>query len=263
MRPRTIFVAALAVLLVVVVFAAIRLGTVSPPSSGGVESLVADAPDDAPGAAPRPPAVVVRPAAGTPGGGASGANPAPADPPDDSPAGRLVTAAKEGDAALVRELLAEGVPADAESGGYVALHHAAANGSVAVLEVLLAAGADVEAVDRVGNTPLSRAAIFGRADAVSVLLEAGADPNAHAEPNNQTALLALLFGWSVGRSSNPLGIEAREEERFAAARALLAAGADPHLAPGLLAPAMLAQGIGGEIMALLADGDQGSGERPR
>ena len=263
LRPRTVFVTALAILLVVVVFAAIRLGTVSPPSSGGVESLVADAPDDAPGAAPRPPAVVVRPAAGTPGAGASGANPAPADPPDDSPAGRLVAAAKEGDTARVRELLAEGVPADAESGGYVALHRAAESGSVAVLEVLFAAGADVEAVDRVGNTPLSRAAIFGRADAVSVLLEAGADPNAHAEPNNQTALLALLFGWSVGRSPNPLGIEAREEERFAAARALLAAGADPHLAPGHIAPAMLAQGIGGEIMALLAGGDQGSGARPR
>ena len=263
MRPRTVFVTALAILLVVVVFAAIRLGTVSPPSSGGAESLVADAPDDAPGAAPAQPGVVVRAAPGTPGRSGAGADGALADPPDDSPAGRLVAAAKEGDAALVRELLAEGVPADAESGGYGALHHAAANGSVAVLEVLLAAGANVEAVDRVGSTPLSRAAIFGRADAVAVLLEAGADPNAHAEPNSQTALLALLFGWSVGRSPNPLGIEAREEERLAAARALLAAGADPHLAPGSLSPAMLAQGIGGEIMALLAGGDQGSGERPR
>ena len=263
MRPRTVFVTALAILLVVVVFAAIRLGTVSPPSFGGVESLLAGAPDDAPDDAPGQPGVVVRAAPGTPGGGARGANGALADPPDDSPAGRLVAAAKEGNAALVRELLAEGVPADAESGGYVALHHAAANGSGAVLEVLLAAGANVEAVDRVGNTPLNRAAIFGRADAVSLLLEAGADPNAHAEPNNQTALLALLFGWSVGRSPNPLGIEARDEERLAAARALLAAGADPHLAPGPLSPAMLAQGIGSEIMALLADGGRGSGERPR
>ena len=174
MRPRTIFVAALAVLCVVVVFAAIRLGTVSPPSSGGVESLVAGAPDDAPGAAPGPPGVVVRAVPGTPAGGAAGANGTPADPPDDSPAGRLVAAAREGDAALVRELLAEGVPADAESGGYVALHRAAANGSVAVLEVLLAAGANVEAVERVGSTPLSRAAIFGRADAVAVL--SSADP---------------------------------------------------------------------------------------
>ena len=154
----------------------------------------------------------------------------------------------------VGALLDEGVPPDAQSRGFPAIHRAAQADSLAALELLVAAGADLEALDRSGHTALARAALFGRAGAVSFLLESGADPNAHAEPNNQTPLLALLFGWSLGQSPNPLGIEADEEERLTAARALLAAGADPQLAPGIVSPAMMAEGIGGEIRSLLLDG---------
>ena len=59
------------------------------------------------------------------------------------------------------------------------LHSAANNGSPAVLEVLLKAGADVHAKAENGWTPLHSAAAFNPSPAVlEVLLKAGADPRA-------------------------------------------------------------------------------------
>lgn len=240
-RRRAVFFAVLAALLGVAVFAVVRFGRIPPVEA---EVTVVDAPSPKPKSGPAAVSVVRVP---------SGDDPEEdAEPPDETPAGQLVAAAQAGDAPTVAALLADGAPADARSGGFPALHQAAAADSVAALEALVAAGADLEAADRSGHTALARAALFGRADAVSFLLEAGADPNAHAAPNDQPPILALLFGWTLGRSSNPLGIEAHEEERLTAARALLAAGADPHLAPGPVSAVMLAGAIGGEIHALLA-----------
>ena len=238
---RAIFLAVLAVLLGVAVFAVVRFGRVAP-----VEAVVsvAETPPLKPKSGPASVSVVRVPMGDHPE--------EDAEPADETPTGRLVAAAQAGDAAAVAALLAEGAPADARSGGFPALHRAAQSDSVAALEALVAAGADLEAVDRSGHTALARAAMFGRAGAVSLLLEAGADPNAHAEPNDQPPLLALLFGWRFGQSPNPLGIEANAEERLAAARALLAAGADPHLAPRHVTAAMMAGAIGGEIVTLLS-----------
>ncbi len=240
-RRRAVFLGVLAALFVVVAFAVIWFGRILPV---GIEVSVADEPAPKPG----PVSVSVRP---VPSGGDPETDSAPAD---ETPTGRLVAAAQAGDAARVAVLLDEGAPVDARSGGFPAIHRAAQADSVAVLEMLVAAGADLEAVDRSGHTALARAALFGRARAVAFLLESGADPNAHAEPNDQTPLLSLLFGWSLGQAPNPLGIEANEEERLAAARALFAGGADPLLAPGPFSPAMMAESIGGEIRALLLGG---------
>lgn len=242
-RRRALFAAVLTALIVVVAFAVTRFGRILPV---GVEVSVTDEPAPKPKAGPVSISVTRVPLGGNPDGDDEAA--------DESPAGQLVAAATAGDVMRVGALLDEGVPPDAQSRGFPAIHRAAQADSLAVLELLVAAGADLEALDRSGHTALARAALFGRAGAVSFLLESGADPNAHAEPNNQTPLLGLLFGWSLGQSPNPLGIEADEEERLTAARALLAAGADPQLAPGIVSPAMMAEGIGGEIRSLLLDG---------
>lgn len=59
-----------------------------------------------------------------------------------------------------------------------ALHHAAIAGNDAAAELLVAAGAEVDAVDNDGRTPLWHAAALNLPDSavVDVLLRAGADP---------------------------------------------------------------------------------------
>lgn len=249
---RAVFLAVLTALVLFVVFAVIRFGRVLP---AGAEVSVTGAPPPEPETGQVSISVMQAPATGTPSAGAG--------PTDETPAGQLVGAAMAGDAARVGALLSEGVTADAQSGGFPAIHRAAEADSPAVLELLVTAGADLEAVDRSGHTALARAALFGHADAVSFLVESGADPNAHAEPNNQTPILALLFGWALGQSPNPPGIEVNEQERLAAARALLAGGADPQLSPGPVSPTMMAASIGGEIRSLLLSGTSGTPPRSR
>ncbi len=189
--------------------------------------------------------------------------PAAEAPQDDSPAGLLVAAAGAGDVHCVRELLAGGTAPDSESGGRFAIHGAAANGSVAVLHFLVDAGAHLEALDQHGWTALTRAAFYGNAEAVIFLLSEGANPNAHAEPSNYTPLRAILSGWTMTLSRRSL-LPRKDEERFAAAWALIQAGADPHFGPGdHPPPAVLAEALGGEIGRLYTAGRSGLGQRPR
>ena len=58
------------------------------------------------------------------------------------------------------------------------LMHAAMNGQVAAVKLLLAAGANVNAHDnpRIGNTAINEVAGDGTFEIIEVLLEAGADP---------------------------------------------------------------------------------------
>ncbi len=65
-----------------------------------------------------------------------------------------------------------------EDGWTPLLHSAAAFGSSKTVQALVEAGADVEARDEVGQTPLHRAARSGPLETVQVLLDAGADPGA-------------------------------------------------------------------------------------
>jgi hypothetical protein len=203
------------------------------------------------------------PSADVAGGGVPVRHPAATVSEDTSPAGLLVEAARAGDVHCVRELLAGGAAADSESGGRFAIHGAAANGSVAALHFLVAAGTHLEALDQYGWTALTRAAFHGNAEAVAFLLTAGADPNAHAEPDNWTPLRAILSGWTMTLSRrSPL--PPKDEERFAAAWALIQAGADPHFGPGdHPPPVVLAEALGGEIGRLYTAGRSGSGQRAR
>lgn len=62
--------------------------------------------------------------------------------------------------------------------GSTPLHLAAINPDPSVIDVLLAAGADVNVADEEGFTPLHMAAFHRQADYALLLLEAGADVNA-------------------------------------------------------------------------------------
>ena len=260
---RAAFGAMFTVVAFVVVLGGLRSGTIPSPSGGPVEEI----------AAPPDSRADATSGAGTSGVGPSAApapvelpsgDPAAVAPEDDGPAGLLVAAAGAGDAGRVRELLAAGVAADSESGGSFAIHRAADSDAVPVLQVLVTAGAHLEAMDMYGNTALTRAAFSGNAEAVAFLVGVGADPNAYAEPNNQTPLMAILSGWTRSLSRLSPRFAPKEEERFKAAWVLIQAGADPHFGPGdHPPPVVLAKGIGGEIGRLYAGEATGPEPRPR
>ena len=94
--------------------------------------------------------------------------------------GQLIDAARNGDVAAVQTLLAGGADANAAQGdGMTALHWAAERGHAVVADLLLSAGATVEAKTRIGSyTPLHLASRAGHSSIATALLDAGADPHA-------------------------------------------------------------------------------------
>jgi outer membrane protein assembly factor BamB len=88
----------------------------------------------------------------------------------------LWAAARKGDAAVVKGLLAKGVEVNAKTNyGVTALYYAAEKGHLAVVKVLLENKADVNTKDTFYNeTPLGAAVSSGHAEIVKALLEAGA-----------------------------------------------------------------------------------------
>jgi len=96
------------------------------------------------------------------------------------------------------------------------LHLAARFGREDLAGLLIAAGADVEALNEHDERPLHAAAAYGRPAVVKLLLARGADVNARG-PAGKTPLHAAAFGVGV-----PSDVDARTD----VAKLLLAAGAD-------------------------------------
>jgi len=115
-------------------------------------------------------------------------------PADESP---VADAVMRGDSARVRVLIKQGLDVNAaQADGMTALHWAAQRGDAGGAQMLMYAGARVDAVTRNGNyTPLHLAARNGRAAAVKALLAAGADVNALTTTG---AVSALHFAASNG-----------------------------------------------------------------
>ena len=163
--------------------------------------------------------------------------------PPESP---VADAAMRGDAAAVRALLLEGADANTAQGdGMTALHWAAQHGDPELVSVLVAAGAAVNPVTRIGQyTPLHIAARQGHSAVVERLLGSGANIEHKARPSGSTALhlaagagatdamRALLDGGADTNaresrwSQTPL-IFAAAANRAAAITLLLERGADP------------------------------------
>ena len=164
-----------------------------------------------------------------------------ATPAPDSP---VADAAERGDLEAVRALLRDGADANgAQADGTTALHWAAMNDDVRIVEVLLYAGATVKPTTRLGGyTPLHLASRNGHGDVVRALLEGGADPNGFthtgvsalhfaAQANSAEAIRALVeHGADVDSrdthsSRTPL-MFAAVRNSATAMRALIDAGAD-------------------------------------
>jgi ankyrin repeat protein len=90
----------------------------------------------------------------------------------------LVDAARAGDAAAVRSLLAGGADPNEPAGnnGWTPLLHAIHKQQIGSVEALLEGGADVNRPSPDRTTPLMMAAGYGYTDIVRVLLRRGADP---------------------------------------------------------------------------------------
>lgn len=63
-----------------------------------------------------------------------------------------------------------------DTSGNTALHMSCANGHVALVQLLLTHGVQVNSVNESASTPLHYACLTGQQDVVSVLLQNGADP---------------------------------------------------------------------------------------
>ncbi|HEX3839067.1 MAG TPA: ankyrin repeat domain-containing protein [Steroidobacteraceae bacterium] len=122
----------------------------------------------------------------------------------------LIAAIRAHDSSKALELIAAQPRLDVNQrsvDGTTALHWAVYNDEVAVIERLLAAGANPNVRNDYNATPLAEAAVIGNPMVIQKLLKAGADPEA-ANADGQTALMVLA------RSSN-----------IEAAKLLLKAGA--------------------------------------
>ena len=162
---------------------------------------------------------------------------------DDGP---IIDATKRGDVEGVQRLLAQGADVNEAYGdGMTALHWAAERGDLRVAEVLIAAGASVEAGTRIGHyTPLHIAAKAGRPEVVAALIEAGVDVNVVTINSGATPLhlaasagsadvirLLVQHGADVNSGDGAAGqtplMFAAAFNRVDAIRALLEAHADP------------------------------------
>jgi ankyrin repeat protein len=110
------------------------------------------------------------------------------------PSSSVVEAAKSGDLKALQAAIAQADVNLPEADGTTALHWAVKRGDMASVDLLLKAGAKVEATTRYGVTPLYLAARRGDPGLIARLITAGANPK-DAMPDGETALMtAALSG---------------------------------------------------------------------
>jgi ankyrin repeat protein len=106
----------------------------------------------------------------------------------------LIDAVRRGDREAVRALAKKSGVNASEADGSTALHWAVRLDDLALVDVLLKAGANVRAATRYNVTPIALAAGAGHAAIVERLLAAGADPNSTSEEGQTTLMTAALSG---------------------------------------------------------------------
>ncbi len=186
----------------------------------------------------------------------------------------IVDAARRGDAAAVRALIAKRADVKAASAdGTTALHWAAERDDIAIIDALVKAGANANVRTRHGVAPLSLAALNGSGAAVGRLLAAGADPNTlmaggetalmtAARAGNVQALRALLAAGAdvaarVGSTGQTALMWAAARNNADAVRLLLEAGADINARTGRAAPAPRADAAATAAQALVTNFEGG------
>lgn len=104
----------------------------------------------------------------------------------------LHCAARDGYLFLVENLLSKEATVEAKTdSGETPLHMAAENGHMEITQQLVAAGADIEAQDNSGNTPLHNAVYSGDRSMMDLLLGKGADLNKKDDLGRTPAYIAV------------------------------------------------------------------------
>lgn len=155
----------------------------------------------------------------------------------------LSDAVRDGDRAAVTRLLKSPTAAATDGDGSTPLHWAAYRDDVPVAEMLLKAGARVNAANDLGATPLWAASQNGSDAMVRVLLAAGADPNLALLAGETPLMVASRGGFAPvvaqllakGAKVNAAATRGQTALMWAASqkhpdvvRLLIAAGADVH-----------------------------------
>lgn len=125
----------------------------------------------------------------------------------------LLWAAYQSDLPMAQALIAAGArPNTPNKYGVTPLLQASRTGAAPIIQALLRAGADLKVTQTEGETSLMAASYSGNVDAVRLLLEAGADVNATDTYQQQTALM-----WAATEGHTDV------------VKALLEAKADPNI----------------------------------
>lgn len=165
----------------------------------------------------------------------------------------LVAAAMNGHTAMVDVLLRAGARVDAtDRYGYTALHKAANNGYPDIVQRLLRAGASPVARTPDGTTPLTHACVPA---VVAALLDAGGDPNL-----GSADMIPLIYAVAGQQSRTGIGKVFREGEAddpVATVRLLLARGAEVNrrghagMTPLMFAAEKSSDAVAQELVRLL------------
>lgn len=118
----------------------------------------------------------------------------------------LMVACALNNSSWVSALIAKGAHLDRPS-QWSPLHYAAGSGSLSAIELLVKAGANLNARSSNGTTPLMMAARENKEDAARLLLKLGADPR----PVNQSDYNAA--GYAMRENNKPLALDIMRAEK--------------------------------------------------
>ena len=140
----------------------------------------------------------------------------------------LIDAVKQADTASVRALLQQVDVNAPEPDGTTALHWAAHGDDPEILDLLIQAGANVNATNEYGVTPLSLACITGSAVTIGALLQAGGDPEARTSGETALMTAARTGGLDAVNVLLAHGADVRAKDPSSGQTVLMAAVAEAH-----------------------------------